>query len=208
MAKRGRPRKFDREDVLVAALNTFMSKGYEGTSLDDLTAAMGINRPSLYAAFGNKKKLFLEALQYYSHPGIDILKQTLYQDKALFACFEETLHNFVKNVSSQRNAKNEMEGCLMVNSSVLSCKEEFDSNAYIKSRQQALEDVFYERLLAAQDKGELPAKCSARHLAQYFNCVLQGMAALARGRDDDAILYHIAETALCSLKYHLNQSDS
>ena len=64
-AVRGRPREFDVEEALAAALHVFWEKGYEGASLTDLTEAMGITRPSLYAAFGNKEDLFKRALDLY-----------------------------------------------------------------------------------------------------------------------------------------------
>ncbi|NJM84941.1 MAG: TetR/AcrR family transcriptional regulator [Leptolyngbyaceae cyanobacterium RM2_2_21] len=65
MPKTGRPRNFDWEAALDRAIDTFYAKGYEATTLDDLTAAMGIKRPSLYASFGNKEALFLQALERY-----------------------------------------------------------------------------------------------------------------------------------------------
>lgn len=65
MAERGRPRNFDRDQALRKAMEVFWSKGYEGASLTDLTAAMGINSPSLYGAFGSKEALFREAVELY-----------------------------------------------------------------------------------------------------------------------------------------------
>src|SRR4051794_27244234 len=67
--RRGRPRAFDADAALVAALAVFWRNGYEGTSLTDLTAAMGINRPSLYAAFGNKEALFRRVMDRYAEQG-------------------------------------------------------------------------------------------------------------------------------------------
>src|SRR3981189_1908276 len=66
-ATRGRPREFCVDEALAKALRVFWSKGYEGASLSDLTEAMGITRPSLYAAFGNKEALFRKALDLYEH---------------------------------------------------------------------------------------------------------------------------------------------
>ncbi len=65
--KVGRPRKFDQDDALMAAVNVFWSKGYDGASMKDLTEAMGINGPSLYSTFGDKHNLYLQAIDRYSH---------------------------------------------------------------------------------------------------------------------------------------------
>ena len=80
---RGRPREFCVEDALVSALTVFWSKGYEGTSLTDLTEAMGITRPSLYAAFGNKEALFRRALDLYQQEKLAYVRKALEQPTAL-----------------------------------------------------------------------------------------------------------------------------
>src|SRR6266550_5425162 len=73
----GRPRAFDVDQALDQALKVFWRKGYEGASLPDLTRAMGINRPSLYAAFGNKQSLFCQALKRYHERQRDFFRQAL-----------------------------------------------------------------------------------------------------------------------------------
>src|SRR5690606_39630614 len=77
LATRGRPREFDVEDALAAALRVFWAKGYEGASLTDLTDAMAITRPSLYAAFGNKEALFKQALDLYETEKLAYVKGAL-----------------------------------------------------------------------------------------------------------------------------------
>src|SRR5918911_4969410 len=79
---RGRPREFDVDDALAAALRVFWTKGYEGTSLNDLTEAMGITRPSLYAAFGNKESLFRKALDLYEREKLEYIGRALEQPTA------------------------------------------------------------------------------------------------------------------------------
>src|SRR5262245_63600804 len=78
----GRPRAFDRDQALERALDVFWRKGYEGASLSDLTEAMGINPPSLYAAFGNKEELFGEALNRYMERHAEVLREVLARPKA------------------------------------------------------------------------------------------------------------------------------
>src|SRR5213082_3312703 len=81
-ACKGRPREFDIDEALAAALRVFWSKGYEGASLTDLTEAMGITRPSLYAAFGNKESLFRKALDLYEREKLAYMDEALKQPNA------------------------------------------------------------------------------------------------------------------------------
>src|SRR5712692_5869572 len=80
---RGRPREFDREAALERAIDVFWRHGYEATSVSDLTAAMGVNPPSLYAAFGDKEKLFLEAVERYQQQRRQSVAKVF--DEALFS---------------------------------------------------------------------------------------------------------------------------
>src|SRR6478752_8329148 len=79
MAARGRPRGFDTDEALDRAVEVFWRQGYEGTTLDDLTGAMGINRPSLYAAFGNKEATFRRAVERYSQVDMSYVAEALAQ---------------------------------------------------------------------------------------------------------------------------------
>ena len=111
---RGRPRKFDRDEVLERALNTFWDKGYASTSLDDLTDAMGINRPSLYASFGSKQDLFMETMDRYGETigqrTTDALLEEPDIEKAVAAFFDATLRCV--------QSKDHPNGCLIMNVAV------------------------------------------------------------------------------------------
>jgi AcrR family transcriptional regulator len=118
---RGRPREFCVDHALAQALRVFWSKGYEGASLTDLTEAMGITRPSLYAAFGNKESLFRKTLDLYEREKLDYVGKALAQPTAR-AVAETMLRGAVENVSSC----DEPHGCLGVIASV-ACGEEAKS---------------------------------------------------------------------------------
>src|SRR3977135_1973575 len=105
----GRPREFDADQALDRALQVFWRKGYEGASLPDLTRAMGINRPSLYAAFGNKEALFRKALDSY-HDGPAAFVRGALEEPTARAVVEALLRGTVDLLSSPRNPP----GCLMV----------------------------------------------------------------------------------------------
>src|ERR1051325_3475900 len=107
MKPRGRPRQFDTEKALDRALTVFWQKGYEGASLLDLTRAMGINRPSLYAAFGNKEALFRKALDRYAEGQAAYIRAALEAPTAR-AVAERLLHGTVELLTDPRNPR----GCL------------------------------------------------------------------------------------------------
>src|SRR3982751_4547831 len=106
---RGRPRSFDADRALDQALKVFWSKGYEGTSLPDLTTAMGINRPSLYAAFGNKESLFRKAVERYAEGPAGYVGEALELPTAR-AVVESLLEGAVRLLSDRKHPS----GCLMV----------------------------------------------------------------------------------------------
>src|SRR3954452_13828883 len=108
-ACKGRPRQFDVDEALAAALRVFWTKGYEGASLTDLTEAMGIMKPSLYAAFGNKESLFRKALDLYEREKLEYAARALEQPSARGVA-EVLLRGAVNNVTGPE----EPHGCLGV----------------------------------------------------------------------------------------------
>src|SRR6478735_12078018 len=110
-ATRGRPREFDVEEALAAALRVFWTKGYEGSSLTDLTEAMGITRPSLYAAFGNKEELFKRALDLYESEKLAYVRSALDAPSARGVA-QRLLEGTIQNITS------DCPGCLGVIASV------------------------------------------------------------------------------------------
>ena len=112
--ERGRPRIFDEEQALDAALGVFWRSGYQGASLAELTHAMGISKPSLYAAFGNKEKLFLTALQRYREQQLNKHAEALAAEPDL----KKAMRAFLRSVATMLTAPELPGGCLVVNSAV------------------------------------------------------------------------------------------
>lgn len=187
----GRPRAFDIDRALDRALQVFWEKGYEGTSLSDLTAAMVINRPSLYAAFGNKEALFRKALDSYAERQSAHVIQALSEPTAR-AVVERLLLAAADSQTDPRHPR----GCLMVQGA-LSCGETANPiRLELNSRRAAGEAALRKRFARAKGQGDLPATASPGDLARYVMTVVQGMAVQATGGASRKDLRRVAQTAL------------
>lgn len=187
MAK-GRPRSFDMDEALDRALNLFWTKGYEGTSLSDLTQAMGISPPSLYAAFGNKEELFRRALDRYMQEMVDFCG-TLNAPTAREVA--ERLLYASADIDPERPP-----GCMLVQAA-LSCSEASDSvRKELIARRKAAEDALCDRFARAVREGDLPASADPALLAGYLTVTAEGMAVHATSGATREVLRGIADAAL------------
>jgi AcrR family transcriptional regulator len=188
----GRPRAFDRDDALARAMQVFWARGYEGTSLADLTAAMGINRPSLYAAFGNKEALFAEALALYERNEGAIITRLLDEAQTARAAIEATMrHNARVYVEEGRPR-----GCMIVLSSLVGAVECESVRQLLAARRSAGEAELRDRIERGKADGDVPAAVDAGRLAGFITAVLQGMSVQARDGASRAELEGIVEAAL------------
>jgi AcrR family transcriptional regulator len=187
----GRPREFDIDKALDLALQVFWRKGYEGASMADLTETMGITKPSLYAAFGNKEELFRKALdRYVDGPG-GYFQVALAKPTAR-AVVEHLLYESANAVTDP----NHPPGCLAVQGA-LSCGDAAESiKQELMSRRAKGEQDLRQRFERAIAEGDLPKESDAADLAAYLSAVLQGMAVQAAGGTTRAQLRKIAEMAL------------
>jgi len=167
-AVRGRPRAFDRERALQRATDVFWRKGYEGASLSDLTSAMGINPPSLYAAFGDKEALYLEALEYYVN-GTACRKEVLDDAPTARAAVEALLLR-----SATALPELGMGGCMMVTSAVNASSPKVRKT--LTACRAGAEAGLRKRIERGIREGELPAGTDAAGLAKFYETVMQGMS--------------------------------
>jgi AcrR family transcriptional regulator len=186
-----RPRDFDLDSAVDSALREFWKKGYEGTSLTDLTEAMGINRPSLYAAFGNKEGLFRKVLDRYEQAQGGKLRAALAAPTARGAV-EGLLYMYADAAGEAERPR----GCLLVQGA-LACSEESEPvRRELIDRRHAGEAALRERLKRAKSEGDLPADESPADLARYIWALCDGLAVQAAGGATRAELRRVVARAL------------
>jgi AcrR family transcriptional regulator len=190
-AARGRPREFCVDDALSAALRVFWSKGYEGASLNDLTEAMGITRPSLYAAFGNKEALFRKALDLYEREKLAYVGAALEAPTARGVA-ERLLHGALQMQISGSDPK----GCLGVISSVACGAEAESIKAEVLLRRASSDAAILRRFERAKAEGDLPAHIEPAGLASYLTALCQGLALQAGSGAAPADLQRLVDTTL------------
>jgi AcrR family transcriptional regulator len=187
----GRPREFDTGEALDRALDVFWRKGYEGASLSDLTKAMGINRPSLYAAFGDKEKLFRQALDRYDEGPASYSKAAL-QVGTSRAVVERLLYGTADLLTSPGNPH----GCLFVQGA-LACGDGADCvRKELISRRMAGEAALRRRLNRARLEGDLPPEANPANLSRYIVTIIQGMSVQAAGGATRSELHRVIGIAL------------
>ncbi|HUU67388.1 MAG TPA: TetR/AcrR family transcriptional regulator [Methyloceanibacter sp.] len=187
----GRPRTFNKEEALDQALDVFWRKGYEGASICDLTAAMGINPPSLYAAFGNKEALFRQALDRYSETRAGFVREALAAPKA-----REGIAALLRGTAQSLADKSSPRGCLLVQGIAGAGDHAQCIRDELSARRAAAQKAIRERLKQAQAEGELAADADPAALARYFSTVTQGMAIQAASGASRKELERIADMAL------------
>jgi AcrR family transcriptional regulator len=190
----GRPRSFDPERALDCALKVFWRKGYEATSLSDLTKAMGVNRPSLYAAFGDKKALFRTALDRYVNGPAGYAQEALKEPTAR-AVVERLLRGAADLNTDPRNPG----GCLMVQGALASGEAAESVREELTACRAAGEDALRRRLQYAKSKGDLSKDADPAGLARYIATVIYGIAVQAAGGASREQLQHVIEMTLRTL---------
>jgi AcrR family transcriptional regulator len=188
---KGRPRQFDIDQALDAALLLFWRHGYEGTSMTALTKAMGINVPSLYAAFGNKEALFQKALQRYLQNPASYLPKALEEPTARRAV-EKLFQGAINMVMNPRHP----DGCLLVQGALVSSPAAASIRKELSLRRKAAEAAVRRRFERAIAEGDLPANVNAAQLARYILTVLWGLSVQAAGGATRAQLKAVVQLAL------------
>ncbi|MFC3676097.1 TetR/AcrR family transcriptional regulator [Ferrovibrio xuzhouensis] len=176
---KGRPRGFDRDAALQAAMQVFWLRGYEGTSLSDLTKAMGINAPSLYAAFTCKEALFEEALELYETAEGALPQRLLREGKTAKEGFAAMLRFYAGYYVQTDHPP----GCMVVLSAIVGAPENKSVRALMTRSRRAAMESLADRVRRGQAEGDVPATADASAIAAFYTTLVQGMSIQAR---DDA----------------------
>lgn len=188
--KTGRPLSFDRDDVLEKAMLAFWECGYETTSIADLTAAMGVTAPSLYAAFGNKQQLFIEAMQRYAGDRA-ALEQALRDAPTARQAVAEMLRRAAVLYTGDTTPR----GCLLASAAATGSPEAAAVRASVAAERSAVRDILIRRIEADIAQGKLSPDTPSCGLADLALSVAQGMSVLARDGGDRKRLLAIADAA-------------
>lgn len=187
----GRPRAFDEGAALEKAMYVFWRKGYDATSVSDLTAAMGINPPSLYAAFGNKESLFFRVLERYSEgPGAFVAKAL-----AAPTAREVAERRLYGAIDAMRNPAHPL-GCLVVQAAARRGDPKDPIGQKLFSVCEMAQQAFVQRFKRAKAEGDLPKSADPVALARYLDVVSQGLSIQAASGATRADLRKVVAIAL------------
>lgn len=188
---RGRPPAFNHDEALEKALQLFWQHGYEGTSMADLMQAMGMNKPSIYAAFGNKEALFRKALQRYLTGPVAYAAAAL-QAPSARQVVEELLTESVVLLTSQQTPK----GCLLVQAALSCGQDSALIQQELTAQRQRFEGALQQRFERARDEGDLAANANPAALARFVATLHQGISVQAAGGASREELMAVVELAL------------
>jgi AcrR family transcriptional regulator len=190
---RGRPRAYDPDKALLQVTDAFWDSGYTGTSLDDLTSATDMNRPSLYGAFGDKRAAYLQTLERYREMGRTAMKEELAGTRPL----EEALRGvFARSISIYLTGKRGARGCYLIGTAATEAVRDAKIRAVFAAGLHELDDLMEARLRHAVEQGELKTDIEPAVLARVLCGIMNSLALRARAGDSRATLESIAEAGV------------
>jgi len=202
---RGRPRAFDREAALAQAMRLFWIKGYEATSIADLTNALGVGSTSLYAAFGSKDELYAEAMRLYSatyeHLVLGRFRQAVTAREAAFAYLWDS-------AMAMTGADCGLPHGCMVTLATVGSDGHAELDDLMRATRAGAFDVLVSRLEKAVAEGELPESLDIAKLARFLQTVQSGMAIRARDGADRAELQAVAEMTMAGWEELVRHADT
>lgn len=186
-----RPRGFDEREVLERAICVFWAKGFEHTSLDNLCEATGLNRSSLYAAFGDKRELYLRALERYARDGTARIAVALARPP-LRKSFGEFLGRLIEDIVAGPGRR----GCFIGNCAAELARLDRGAGARVRASLERIEATFGEALAASKARGELRADADVAALARFLTAGVQGLRLIGKAKPDRAALEDIARVMI------------
>ncbi|ETT87379.1 TetR/AcrR family transcriptional regulator [Viridibacillus sp. FSL R5-0477] len=191
-----RTREFDEDQVLDAAMQLFWEKGYEATSLSDLTSRMGIQRPSIYSTFGDKKELFEAALRRYTMSRASDIRTRLQSHSSV----KEAFSIFFADVVIEEYAEDLSKGCFCINTMVELAPHDEKFEILTREHQMYLAVIFQETIERGIQSGELEANTDAKPLAQALIVALIGLTVMLKSRPQRSFVDNAIAATLTLLK--------
>lgn len=194
MAERGRPRAFDRAQALQKAMLLFWEKGFQGAAMSELTGAMGINAPSLYACFGSKEALYREAMALYeSGDGAELAGAI-----AAAPTTRDAIETYLMRSAVLFSRPGKPAGCMVVLSVVHAAGTSEEAGRALRDARAEMQGVLEARLRGDIARGELAASCDPAAIAAFYCTVQQGMSIRARDGASRAELEAVAQGAMAA----------
>jgi AcrR family transcriptional regulator len=188
---RGRPLAFNQDEVLDKALKVFWSRGYEGASMAELTEALGINKPSIYAAFGNKEALFRKALARYRVGPVAFVGEAMKAPTA-----RQAVENLLAKAVDFFSDKSQPKGCMIVQGALTCGESALTIQQELIAYRGSFEATLTERLDLAKKQGDLPSDVNSKQLAKYIATIHQGMSVQATSGATREELLAVVEMAM------------
>jgi len=187
-----RPREFDVDTALERAMQVFWAKGYESTSLDDLCDATGLGRSSLYAAFQDKRGLYLRALGRYEENSAARIAAALARPVPIRRAIGAFLDRMVEDIAAGPGRR----GCFIGNCAAEVARQDRGAAAQVRRSLERIEAAFREGLACAKARGELAVGADVDALARFFTAGIQGLRLVGKANPDRAVLKDIAAVML------------
>lgn len=190
-----RTKDFDEGEALAKAMHLFWLKGYNATSMQDLVDELGISRSSLYDTFGDKHSLFILSLRNYREQAAAQLQEIAKTASSA----REAIRKILGNIIFELAGDNEHKGCFLVNASVEMAPADKMVNEMLCENDRQMEDFFFERIKAGQEKGEITNPQDARLLARFILNNIKGLRVAAKSAPDSKVFKEIIELTMSVL---------
>jgi AcrR family transcriptional regulator len=187
----GRPRAFDEDVALEAAMQVFWEKSYEGATIADLTEAMGINRSSMYAAFGDKESIFHRVMERYREMRMTYIRQALAEPS-----LREVVAGLIYGTADFLSIPGNPRGCLSIQGALACGTDAEPVKQMMIDWRKGGEAALKKRLQQAKSEGELPAEIQSADFARYLSSVIAGLGVQAANGATRAELRRVASIAL------------
>lgn len=187
-----RPREFDYDQVLNRAMETFWVKGFKATSLEDLLETMEISKSSFYETFGDKRQLFLSAIEAYTKLTTRRMIARLKEERNFIQTVDDILESVIHTAVTTKGKK----GCMIANSAIELSPHDPEVEQIVAAELKRIENAYRDAIGQAQRRGEISKTKDASALARFMVCVLNGMVVVSKAKPDKASLRDIKQTVL------------